>query len=228
MTTVLVVEDDEALGSQIVEHLTKAGFGVEWIKDGDVAVRVDLTGFDLVVLDLMLPGTYGLDVLKRYRKRSDLPVLILSARDETRDKVRGLELGADDYMTKPFWPDELVARVTARLRRPLLRRGENVAVGPLALDLGSREFQLRGKVVELTKVEFEILAFLAERVDSAVSRAALVDGALDPDRQGTERTLDVHISRLRKKLGAEAGMIETVWGVGYRLRSSTTVDDGSA
>lgn len=215
---VLVVEDDEELGAQIRDQLVQAGYEAVWEKDGDAALLQDPSAYALVILDLMLPGTYGMDVLKHYRKKSDVPVIILSARNETTDKVRGLQLGADDYMTKPFWPEELVARVAARLRRPVLQRGERLVVGPIAVDLAKREVAVDGEPVELTRVELEILATLAQRPGSAMSRAALVDAALDPDRQGTERTLDVHVSRLRKKLGEAGARIETVWGVGYRLR----------
>ncbi|MEM9191194.1 MAG: response regulator transcription factor [Myxococcota bacterium] len=215
---VLVVEDDEELGAQIREQLDAAGYETIWRKDGDRAKAEDPANYALVILDLMLPGTYGMDVLKHYRKRSDVPVIILSARNETGDKVRGLSLGADDYMTKPFWPEELVARVEARLRRPVLQRGERITVGPLTIDLSKREVLVGDEAVELTRAELEILAALAQRPGSAMSRAALVQAALDPDRQGTERTLDVHVSRLRKKLGDEGARIETVWGVGYRLR----------
>jgi len=217
---ILIVEDDPQLGEQIVEHLERAGFEASWLRDGDEALSADLDGLSLVVLDLMLPGTYGLDVLKRYRQRSDVPVLILSARNETTDKVRGLSLGADDYVTKPFWPEELVARVRARLRRPVLSRGESMAVGPIRIDLAARVVTVDGAAIDLTRAELEILAALARRTGSAVTRAALVDAALDPDRMGTDRTLDVHVSRLRKKLGAAGSLLQTVWGIGYRLRSA--------
>jgi two-component system response regulator MtrA len=144
-------------------------------------------------------------------------VLILSARNETPDKVRALKLGADDYVTKPFWPEELVARVDARMRRPVLQRGALLRAGPLELDVDARRITLEGDALELTKAEFDILAMLARRPGAAVTRAALVDEALDPDQGGTERTLDVHVSRLRKKLGDRGGLIKTVWGIGYRL-----------
>ncbi len=218
MTAVLLVEDDETLGAQIVEQLAKAGFEARWIKDGAEAMRAEVDEVALVVLDLMLPGAYGLDVLKQLRKRSDVPVLILSARDETHDKVRGFELGADDYVTKPFWPEELVARIQARLRRPVLQRSDRVEVGPVALDRAKRAVLVRGAAVELTKVEFDLLAVLLERPGNAFTRSALVDKVLDPDRMGNERTLDVHVSRLRKKLGDDGARIETVWGIGYRFR----------
>jgi DNA-binding response OmpR family regulator len=165
----------------------------------------------------MLPGTHGLDILKELRQHSDLPVLVLSARNETKDKVRALELGADDYVTKPFWPEELLARVAARLRRPVLARSSVVAAGHLSINLDHRQVTVSGKDVELTRVEFDLLAALASRPGSAVSRAWLADNVLDPSRDGGDRTLDVHFSRLRKKLGGSARHVATVWGVGYRL-----------
>jgi DNA-binding response OmpR family regulator len=218
MPHILVVEDDEALGAQIESELRGAGYEVDRVRDGDVASRTDPTDFDLVILDLMLPGAYGLDVLKRMRERSDVPVLILSARQETRDKVRGLELGADDYLVKPFWPEELLARVRARIRRPVLERSNVRRFGALAIDLEKKSVAVGDAAVDLTPAELGILTALAKRAGSAITRAALVDAALDPDREGTERTLDVHVSRLRKKLGPEGKRIETVWGIGYRLR----------
>ncbi len=214
---ILLVEDDEALGRQVVGHLERAGFTVRWIQDGDEAAREDPAPYALAILDLMLPGAYGLDVLKLLRADSDLPVLILSARHDTNDKVRALELGADDFITKPFWPEELIARVRTRLRRPSLQREGALVVGELVIDIEGRSLTADGALVDLTRVEFDLLAALARRPGAAIDRGWLVDNVLDPEREGTERTLDVHVSRLRKKLGARSKMVQTVWGVGYRL-----------
>jgi two-component system response regulator MtrA len=214
---ILLVEDDEALGRQVVQHLDAAGFPTRWVTNGADALEVPTTGLDLIVLDLMLPGAHGFDVLKHVRADSDVPVLILSARNETPDKVRALGLGADDYLTKPFWPDELVARVRARLRRPALQRGDAVTFGQVTIDIGARRVTVGGRTVDLTRVEFDLLAALARRPGTAVSRAWLADHVLDPDREGGERTLDVHASRLRRKLGPAGASIVTVWGIGYRL-----------
>ncbi len=220
---ILLVEDDEALGAQIVEQLEDAGYAVSWRKDGDAAAREDPAAFRLLILDLMLPGTYGLDLLKRYRRASDVPVMILSARQDTADKVRALELGADDYLTKPFWPQELRARVSARLRRPDIRReGDPIALDAITIDPVKRQVLVDGEVTpELTKVELDLLLTLAKRPGSAMTRAALVEAALDPERMGGERTLDVHVSRLRKKLGRAGKQVATVWGIGYRLDETT-------
>jgi two-component system response regulator MtrA len=214
---VLLVEDDVRLGRQVVSHLEGVGLRVRWLRDGDEALLEDPSPYALVVLDLMLPGAYGLDVLKRYRSRCEVPVMILSARNDTPDKVRALGLGADDYVTKPFWPEELVARVQARLRRPVLQRIDGVTLGPLTVDLDARRVTVEGRDVDLTRVEFDLLAALAKRPGAAVPRERLAEQVLDPERDGTERTLDVHVSRLRKKLGVAADCVATVWGVGYRL-----------
>jgi len=212
---ILLVEDDEKLGAQIVGHLEGAGFEPVWIRDGAEARAVGPDAFALLILDLMLPGTYGLDLLKLYRRTSDVPILILSARQDTSDKVRALKLGADDYVTKPFWPEELLARVRARLRRPDIRRGDGpVRVGSIALDVQRRSVEVDGAPVELTRVEFELLGALMRRPGSAMTRRALVEAALEA---GTERTLDVHVSRLRKKLGDAGRQIVTVWGIGYKI-----------
>jgi DNA-binding response OmpR family regulator len=214
---ILLIEDDDVVGSQVAMHLRRAGFEATWIRDGDEALGVSPKPYSLVILDLMLPGAYGLDILKQLRRGSDVPVLVLSARNDTEEKVRTFKMGADDYVTKPFWPEELVARVVARLRRPALQRADSLELGELRIDMAGRRVEVQGAPIELTKSEFEIIAALARRPGAAVSRGVLVESALDPGYESAERSLDVHISRLRKKLGPCAGYVATVWGVGYRL-----------
>lgn len=214
---ILLIEDDEKLGRQILDQLREAGFAPRWIQRGDEALAVHARDHDLVILDLMLPGAFGLDVLKRLRSQSDLPVVVLSAKSDTGVKVRALELGADDYVTKPFWPEELIARISARLRRPGLERGGVIDLAGLAIDVPGRKATADGAHVELTRVEFDLLLALARRPGQALSRAWICEHVLDPDRDGSERTLDVHVSRLRKKLGRLGARVATVWGVGYRL-----------
>jgi DNA-binding response OmpR family regulator len=212
---ILLIEDDTELGAQLVARLARAGYQVSWWQEGR-RIAPDELDFQLVILDLMLPGAYGLDILKDLRESSEVPVLVLSARNDTSDKIRALKLGADDYMTKPFWPDELLERVRARLRRPGMMRANELELGALRIDLEARTAALEGKPIELTKVEFEFLVALARRPGMAVSRAWLAENVLAQDSEGALRTLDVHASRLRKKLG-RADLIETVWGVGYRF-----------
>jgi DNA-binding response OmpR family regulator len=218
---ILLVEDDQKLGAQVIEHLRKTGFETLWWTEGKALTPAIAAGLRLLILDLMLPGTHGMDVLKDVRRFSEVPVLILSARNDSVDKVRALKLGADDYLTKPFWPEELIERVRARLRRPKMQLEGGIEAGAVRIDLAGRTVNVAEKRVELTRVEFDLLVALARRTEAAVTRRWLVDNVLDPDRDGTERTLDVHVSRLRKKLGHE-NLIETVWGIGYRLRSRAT------
>lgn len=217
---ILVVEDDPRLGESIESSLRQADFDVMWLQSGDRALLERPDGYELIILDLMLPGAHGFDVLKHYRKSSDVPIIILTARSETHDKVRGFKLGGDDYMTKPFWPEELVARVEARLRRPVLQREGTIMVGPVAVDIDTRALRLDGEGIDLTRVEFDILAHLATRLEKPVTRRQLVESVLDEEREGTERTLDVHVSRIRKKLGDASEHLETVWGIGYRLTAT--------
>lgn len=219
---ILLVEDDSKLGRDIESSLVDDGFEVTWLEDGSKALIQRPDEFDLVILDLMLPGAHGFDVLKRFRETSDVPIIILTARTETHDKVRGFRLGSDDYVTKPFWPEELLARVHARLRRPVLQREGVIECGPVEIDSDTREVRVDGDSVEFTKVEFDILSYLANRLEKPVTRRQLVENALDEEREGTERTLDVHVSRIRKKLGDASDHLATVWGIGYRL--TTEVD----
>ncbi len=214
----LLVEDHEQLGRQIIESLGAAGFETDWIRDGDEALAAPFARYQLLILDLTLPGASGFEILAHVRREDvRVPVLILSAHNDTRDKVHALDLGADDYVTKPFWPQELVARVKARLRRPELRASDVMQVGELSIDVSRRIVLVENQPVELTRAEFELLAALARRQGAAVSRAWLLEHIMGLESEATERTLDVHVSRLRKKLGPAGAHIATVWGVGYRL-----------
>ncbi len=214
---VLLVEDDPQIGAQVVQHLSAAGFTVEWITDGERARDADFDGYQIVILDVMLPTIWGTDVLKTLRQHSDVPVLMLSARDGAADKVRALQLGADDYMSKPFYPAELVERVRARLRRPVMAHEAALTFGPLRIGVATREVTVNEQPVELTRAEFDVLAALAQRSGQAITRQWIMDHVLDSEQStGSERTLDVHISRLRKKL-EPVQCIRTVWGIGYRF-----------
>ena len=213
---ILLIEDDPELGRQIAERLRRAGYLPTWWREGRRLGPDDVPEVALVILDLMLPEVSGFDVLRDLRASSEVPVLVLSARKDTADKVQALRLGADDYVTKPFWPDELLERVRARLRRPALQRSDELVVGALRLDLSIPEVRVGDQVISLTRAELAFLKALAKRPGQAITRAALARRVLDPEREVSERALDVHASRLRKKLG-DAVTIETVWGIGYRL-----------
>lgn len=221
MEIILLIEDDEALGKQVVSHLKRAGFSAVWWRRGRTIDPADYRDIALVILDLMLPGVPGLNILRQIRKDSDVPVLVLSARQDSHDKVGALKLGADDYLTKPFWPEELIERVNARLRRPAMEHSSQLHLGNLEIDRAKREALYKGQRLELTRVELDLLMALARRAGEPVPRSWLLDNVLDPEREATNRTLDVHVSRLRKKLG-DASFIETVWGIGYRLRKGPT------
>ena len=219
---ILLLEVDAELGAQIAAQLRDAGHEVVWWRSGRPLAPDDAAAVGLVILDLMLPGTGGLEILAALRAGdSDVPVLVLSARNQTQDKVQALRLGADDYLTKPYWPEELLERVRARLRRPQRARLGVLALGPLRLDLAARALTREGAAIPMTRTELDLLIALAQRPGQAVTRRWLVQHVLDPERDGSERTLDVHVSRLRKKLG-DACQIETVWGIGYRLQVEAT------
>lgn len=215
MTTVLLVEDDAALGAQIEAQIRGMGLEViRWTAGHDIDPDMP-PPVELVVLDLMLPGRSGFEVLESLRRASDIPVLVLSARDSSADKVRALRLGADDYLTKPFWPEELTERIRARLRRPVLQRSQRIVLGRLEVDTEQRTVWVDQEEISLTPIEYGIISALIRRPGAAVTRRWMVANLLDPDREPNNRTLDVHVSRLRRKLGP--ALIETVWGVGYRL-----------
>jgi DNA-binding response OmpR family regulator len=218
--TVVVVEDDPHIADLVDLYLRREGFRVLLAGDGPSGLRVfEREDPCIVILDVGLPGDRdGFDVCRDIRTRSSVPVLFLTARDDEMDRVLGLELGADDYLVKPFSPRELVARVRAILRRT--REGpppqDVITVGDLEIDVRRREARRAGTVVALTTREFDLLAFLANNLGLALSRQQLLDGVWGADWYGDERTVDVHVAQLRKKLGTDLPLA-TVWGVGYRF-----------
>ncbi|MGH7732086.1 MAG: response regulator [Candidatus Eiseniibacteriota bacterium] len=220
--SVMVIEDEKEIRELIRYNLERAGFRVHMISDGEEAIRqVFASRPDLVVLDLMLPGRSGLEVLREIREEPttrDLPVLVLTARSAEMDKLLGFEHGADDYLTKPFSPRELVARLRALLRRSQpARAGGIVEVGDLRVDTLAREVSCQGRPLTLTPREFELLAFMASRPGRVSTRDELLRKVWGYDYMGETRTVDVHIRRLRAKLGARSEVIETVMGAGYKL-----------
>jgi two-component system, OmpR family, response regulator len=214
---VLVIEDDATLAGSLVRRLRRDGYEVELSPRGDSGLeRAVEWQPDLVVLDLMLPGKSGLEVLERLA-RERLKAIVLTARVEISDRVRCFELGAIDYVPKPFFLDEISARVRARLA-PLPEFDRKVVrFGDAAVDLGARIVTLAGAPIALTRFEFAVLAYLVERPGRAVSRSQIQEQALPGTEQAMERTVDTHIVRLRRKLGSSGGAIVTVWGVGYRF-----------
>jgi DNA-binding response OmpR family regulator len=218
--TVVVIEDDPHIADLVDLYLRRDGYRVLLARDGEQGLRI-IKQEDpwIVVLDIGLPGELdGFDVCRQIRARGNLPVLFLTARDDEVDRILGLELGADDYLVKPFSPRELVARVRAILRRTrdVAPLQEVVRVGDLEVDLRGREIRWAGEVVALTTREFDLLAFLCGNIGLALSRLQLLDGVWGADWYGDERTVDVHVAQLRKKLG-DSLPLATVWGVGYRF-----------
>jgi two-component system, OmpR family, response regulator CpxR len=226
MDRILVIDDDVELCSLVGEYLEPEGFGVEFVYDGERGLERALSGeHPLVVLDVMLPGMNGLEVLRRIRNTSRVPVLLLTARGEDVDRIIGLEVGADDYLPKPFNPRELVARIRAVLRRTQggeksgdSRIPEVQHVGDIELDPATRIVRQQGKPVELTSVEFNLLQVLLREAGRVVTRERLVDEVLSRKFSPFDRSIDMHVSKLRKKLGdSDGGLdhIKTVRGVGY-------------
>jgi DNA-binding response OmpR family regulator len=219
--TIVVVEDDPNIADLVELYLRRDGFRV--LQATDAGRALEIVGTErprLVVLDLGLPGQMdGFDACRRLRDGGAVPVLILTARDSEIDRVLGLELGADDYVTKPFSPRELVARVKAILRRvdgPPREEPDVLVAGGVEIDLGRREARVDARVVPLAAREFDLLAHLAHNSGLALTRRQLLEGVWGPGWYGDERTVDVHVRQLRKKLGDQLPLA-TVWGVGYRL-----------
>ncbi|MFP2896684.1 response regulator transcription factor [Corallococcus sp. 4LFB] len=217
-TRVLLIDDDTRMFELLAEYLGQNGITVSHAPDGGRGLAaLEASAFDAVLLDVMMPGMDGLEVCKRIRARSRIPVLMLTAKGDETDRVVGLELGADDYLPKPFGPRELLARL-----RAVLRRAQPAAVADrlessgVSIDVSGREVKVEGKAVELTGLEFDLLLALMRRAGRVIPRDALLGEAGRNDTVVSERTVDVHISHLRQKLGDEGTrLIKTVRGVGY-------------
>lgn len=225
MTRILVVEDEESLSEAIAFLLSKEGFEVEIAANGPSAIeKFDLNGADLILLDLMLPGLSGTEVCRQIRSKSAVPIIMLTAKDSEIDKVVGLELGADDYVTKPYSSRELIARI-----RAVLRRGEMsdssvevgvLTVGPVRLDIDRHIITVNGLPISLPLKEFELLEFLMRNAGRVLTRIQLIDRVWGSDYVGDTKTLDVHIKRLRAKIEkdpANPEYIQTVRGMGYKM-----------
>jgi two-component system phosphate regulon response regulator PhoB len=223
--SILVVDDEEDILELVGYNLTKEGYSVLCVETGDQALKTARSALpDLVVLDLMLPGTDGLEVckiLKNDPRTANVPIVMLTAKGEEADVVTGLELGADDYVTKPFSPRVLLARIRAVLRRVRAQvpdETSSVKVGDLIIHPARHEVLAAGEPVDLTHTEFRLLHFLARRPGWVFTRYQIVDGVRGPDAIVTDRSVDVHVVSLRRKLGDLGSYIETVRGVGYRMK----------
>ena len=218
---ILVIDDDQELCELVTEYVSAEGFSVDSVHDGETGLQRAIAGdYALVLLDVMLPGANGFEVLRRLRTRSMIPVIMLTARGDDVDRIVGLEMGADDYLPKPFNPRELVARI-----RAILRRSDSppdgrtvVEIGDVRLDSGARTVAVLDEDLRVTAVEFEVLERLIRAAGSVVSREQLTRDVLDREYSALDRAIDMHVSNLRKKLGAEylgTERIKTVRGVGY-------------
>lgn len=223
MDRVLIVDDDVELCELVTEYLEPEGFEIEAVHDGETGLQRALSGDHvLVVLDVMLPRMNGLDVLRRLRGQSQVPVIILTARGDDVDRIVGLEIGADDYLPKPFNPRELVARIRAILRRAhTVQTGDSshkLAVGDVSLDPGSRTVRRGTVTIELTSVEFSLLEILLRCAGQVVTREQIAQDVLDRKFMAYDRSIDMHVSKIRRKLGPQPGgyeRIKTIRGVGY-------------
>ena len=225
MARILVVEDEETLAEAISFLLSKEGFDVAVAASGPEAIEsFDKSGADLILLDLMLPGLSGTEVCRQIRTKSSVPIIMLTAKDSEIDKVVGLELGADDYVTKPYSSRELIARIRAVLRRGELQDsggdGATLEVGPVRMDTDRHVISVNGEVVAIPLKEFELLEFLMRNAGRVLTRIQLIDRVWGSDYVGDTKTLDVHIKRLRAKIEkdpANPEYIQTVRGMGYKM-----------
>jgi two-component system, OmpR family, response regulator RegX3 len=230
--TILLVEDEPAIAEPLAESLTREGFDLEVAQTAAEALEaVTRVRPDLILLDLMLPDGSGYDVCRAVRRDSNVPIIMLTARGEEADRVIGLELGADDYVVKPFSAREVVARVRAVLRRSVATTGDDgdqpLEVGGVRLDPATREVSLAGEPVDLTRKEFDLLELLMRNAGTVVTREQLIDQVWDVNWFGSTKTLDVHVSGLRKKLGDDSSApryLHTVRGVGFRFAAPADGD----
>jgi DNA-binding response OmpR family regulator len=229
MTTILVVDDEPNILELAKLYLEQEGYRVEGVGTGNDALsKLGSVKPSLIVLDLMLPDIDGFEVCREIRKKSDIPILMLTARKEDVDKIVGLEMGADDYLTKPFNPRELIARVKAILRRYKagLKSGEIIEVGNLRIDPARREATIDGELLKLRTKEFDLLAALAQNQGVVLTRDRLLEIVWETDYYGETRTVDIHINHLRNKLSGANASIETVRGIGYKMTSKSRASSG--
>lgn len=226
MKKILVIEDDTDIAELEKDYLNLNGFDVDLEADGIKGLKLALTGvYDLIIVDLMLPGMSGYDIVKSIRNEMEIPLLIVSAKTEDIDKIRGFGSGADDYMTKPFSPSELVARVNTHISRyerlsHQVKKDDKLHLKGLEIHQGSRRVLINGKEVQFTTKEFDLLLFMAQNANIVFSKEQLYDRIWGEDDFGDTATVAVHIQKIRKKIEknpSEPAYIETVWGAGYRM-----------
>ena len=219
---ILVVDDESRMRKLVKDFLANKGFYVEEAGDGEEAVDKFFAQKDiaLVLLDVMMPKMDGWEVLKTIRKYSQVPVIMLTARSEERDELQGFSLGVDEYISKPFSPKILVARVEAILRRSNASGGDALSVGGILIDKAAHQVTIDGKEVELSFKEFELLSYFVENQGIALSREKILNNVWNYDYFGDARTIDTHVKKLRSKMGDKGDYIKTIWGMGYKFEVS--------
>lgn len=219
---ILVVDDEARMRKLVKDFLTNKGFSVIEAGDGEEAVDIFFAQKDisLVLLDVMMPKMDGWEVLKTIRKYSQVPVIMLTARSEERDELQGFSLGVDEYISKPFSPKILVARVDAILRRSNVVSTENMSVGGICIDKAAHQVTIDGREIELSYKEFELLSYFIENQGIALSREKILNNVWNYDYFGDARTIDTHVKKLRSKMGEKGDYIKTIWGMGYKFEVS--------
>lgn len=216
---ILMVDDEARMRKLVKDFLSIKGYKVLEAEDGEAAVDIFFKekDIDLIILDVMMPKMDGWEVCKTIRRYSQVPIVMLTARSEERDELLGFELGVDEYISKPFSPKILVARVEAILRRKSAKTGEVLELAGIRLDKDAHEVTVDGQSVELSNKEFELLAYFMENQGMALSREKILNNVWNYDYFGDARTIDTHVKKLRSKLGPKGDMIKTIWGMGYKL-----------
>lgn len=216
---VLVVDDEARMRKLVKDFLTIKGFQVIEAGDGEEALDIFFQQKDiaLILLDVMMPKMDGWEVLKTIRKHSEVPIIMLTARGEERDELQGFDLGVDEYISKPFSPKILVARVEAILRRSNAAAGDTIEVGGISINKGAHQVTIDGKTVELSYKEFELLTYFVENQGLALSREKILNNVWNYDYFGDARTIDTHVKKLRSKMGSKGDYIKTIWGMGYKF-----------
>ena len=216
---ILVVDDESRMRKLVKDFLSKSEYEVIEAEDGNQAVDIFFSekGIDLVILDVMMPGMDGWEVCREIRKHSQVPIIMLTARSDERDELTGFELGVDEYITKPFSPKILVARVEAIMRRSGNAVSEQIEIGGISVDKVAHTVKVDGKNVDLSFKEFELLEYFMENKGVALSREKILNSVWNYDYFGDARTIDTHVKKLRAKLGDKGSLIQTVWGLGYKF-----------